>query len=209
MCKFFKKIIFIKKNNIQTVKKQANAFFSRLHVVDWGLFRELITNHNLKFFNKFWTILFNKLKIKLYYNMAYHPQINGSNIRINQMIKMAFRFFVYMLNDLTQQSHILLHIKAIINNIFFLITKKTSNKIAYNFIPRWFLNLFLALSTHNTLIVQIDAFKTILFALFNQKLAYNYKQQLLFIKVVEQTMLYLYKSYFIPSIAGVIKKLIQ
>lgn len=59
------------------------------------------------------------------------------------------------------------------------------NKMAYGFTSRHFLDLLEAFSSPNTLTAQFNIAEVILFALLNQKLAYNWKHQLLFIKVDE------------------------
>lgn len=125
------------------------------------------------------------------------------------MVKFAFRFFVHALNNLVYWPQIFPYIQTIINNISFLIIKKTLNKITYSFAFWASLTLFLVLAISNTLAMQVDTSKAILFALFNQKLAYNYMHQLFFMKLSEWAILQLYKDYFILSTAGVIKKLIQ
>lgn len=77
--KFFKRITFIKSTDIWSADQQANVFLNRLDLMDWGLSRELITNCNPKFLGIFWTALFAKLAVKLLYNTAYYPQMDGSS----------------------------------------------------------------------------------------------------------------------------------
>ena len=82
-CKFSKKVTLIEGKDTWTAKEWAHAFLAKLDLVDWGLPGELITNRNPKFFSKFWTTLFEKLRVKFLYNTAYHPQTNGFSKRTN------------------------------------------------------------------------------------------------------------------------------
>lgn len=79
MCKFSKQVILVKGVDILSAKQWAYAFLNRLDQIEWGFWKELITNKNLKFLSKFWTVLFAKLGVKLFYRMAYHPQIIGAS----------------------------------------------------------------------------------------------------------------------------------
>lgn len=85
---------------------------------------------------------------------------------------------------------------------------KILNKIAYSFFPQRLLDLlgppeFPAL-------FQACAYtaNAISFVLTNQKTYYNRKHQTLFLNIGDWAMLRLYKSYFIPSSLGVIKRFI-
>lgn len=81
--------------------------------------------------------------------------------------------------------------------------------MAYNFTPRHLLDLLEALFFSDTLVARADVAEAIFFALINQKLAYNWKHQLLFIKINEWAMLQLHKRSNIPTTVGVTKKLTQ
>lgn len=83
----------------------------------------------------------------------------------------------------------------------------TPNKVAYELAPRRFLDLLQALLFSNTIAVQVDAAEAIFFTLINQKLAYNWKHQPLFIKVDKWAMLQLHKGYSILATVGITKKL--
>lgn len=97
--KFSKRVTLIKGKNIKTAEKWAHVFLARLNLIDWGLQGEVIIDHKPKFFIRFWTVLFEKLRIKLLYSIDYHSQTDGSSKRTNQMVKIALRFFVYNLNN--------------------------------------------------------------------------------------------------------------
>lgn len=88
-CKFSKRVTLIKSADTWSVEDWAHAFFKSLDFIDWGLSRELITDHNPKFLNRFWKALFVKLGVSLFYSTAYHPQTDGSSERINQIVEIA------------------------------------------------------------------------------------------------------------------------
>lgn len=85
-------------------------FFKHLDLVNWGFFDKLIINCNPKFLSRFKTALFTKLRVKLFYNIVYHPQTDGSNKQANQIIKIALCFLVYVLENLFYLSKILIYI---------------------------------------------------------------------------------------------------
>lgn len=77
----------------------AHAFLVRFDLVNWGLPGKLITNCEPKFFSIFWIVLFEKLKVKLLYSIAYYPQMDKSSEMTNQTVEIVLRFFVYALNN--------------------------------------------------------------------------------------------------------------
>lgn len=83
------------------------------------------------------------------------------------------RIFVYTLNSPSLWPQVLLRIQAIINNILSSLTRKTLNKVAYDFSLRGSLDLLAILPTPNTLTACTDAAKAMFFALLNQKMTYN------------------------------------
>lgn len=99
-CKFFKRVTLIEGKNTWMAKERAYVFFSRLELVNWDLPGKLITDYNPKFLSKFWTILFEKLRVKLFYNTTYHLQIDRSSKRTNQTVKITLWSFVHALDNL-------------------------------------------------------------------------------------------------------------
>lgn len=78
-----------------------------------------------------------------------------------------------------------MQIQGIINNTSALTTGKMPNNIPYGFTSWRHLNLQEVFPSSNTLAAKSDGVIAILFILLNQKLAYNWKYQPLFIKVDE------------------------
>ena len=208
-CKFSKRVTLIEVADTWSTEKWVQAFFKRLDLIDWGLPGELITDRDPKFLSKFWAKLFARLRVKLLYSTAYHPQIDGSSKRINQTVEIALRFFVHALKDACFWPEILLCIQSILNNTSSWTTDKTPNKIAYGFSPCRPLDLLSNLLLPNTFQVRTNATDAISFALANQKAHYNRKHQLLFMKIGDHAMLRLHKGYSIPSSTSVTKKLTQ
>ncbi len=79
MCKFSKRVTLVEGADTWSAEQWAHAFLKRLDLIDWGLPRELITDRDPKFLSKFWTALFAKLRVKLLYSTAYHPQTDGAS----------------------------------------------------------------------------------------------------------------------------------
>ncbi len=98
-CKFSKKVILIEDKDTWIAKEWAYVFLAWLDLINWGLPRELITNCSPKFLNKFLTVLFEKLGVKLLYSTIYHPQIDESSKKTNQTVEIALRFFVHAFNN--------------------------------------------------------------------------------------------------------------
>ena len=209
ICKFSKQVTLVKDANTWSAEQWAYTFLKRLDLIDWGYPRKLIIDCDQKFLNKFWIVLFVKLGVKLFYNIAYHSQINGASEQTNQTIKIALQFFVHAIDNLSQWPEVLLRIQSLLNNISFSTIGKTSNKIAYGFLPRKPLNLYSAATLPDIYVAYTGATDAISFALANHKEYYNRNHQPLFIKIGDWAIIKLYKGYSIPSSVGVTKKLTQ
>ena len=127
ICKFSKRVTFIKGADIWSVEQWAQTFLKHLDLIDWGLLGELITNRDPKLVSKFWAELFARLGIKLLYSTTYHPQTDGSSEHTNQTVEIALRFFVHALEDASLWPEVLLHIQSIFNNTSSSTTGKTPN----------------------------------------------------------------------------------
>ena len=100
-CKFSKRVTLVPGKDTWSAADWVYALLAHLDLIDWRLLGELITDKDPKFLSEFWTALFTKLEVKLLYSTAYHLQIDGSNKRTNQTVKIALRFFVHgLLNPL-------------------------------------------------------------------------------------------------------------
>lgn len=152
-------------------------------MIDWSLPSELIINRDPKFLSKFWKALFTKLGVKLLYSIAYYPQTDGFSKHTNQIVEIALRFFIHILEDSAKWPKVLPGIQSIFNNTSSFITGKTPNKVAYGFNSRYFLDLLSAFLLPQPLATRAEASDIISFAIFNQKATYDRKHQPLFMKV--------------------------
>lgn len=128
--------------------------------------------------------MFVKLRVKLFYSTVYHLQTDGSSERTNQTMKIALRFYIHALTNPAVWPEVLTRIQSLLNNTSSSTTGKTSNEIAYGFIPRRPLDLLAAILTVN-LSVRLDAADAFAFATANHKEYYDRKHQPLFMKVGE------------------------
>lgn len=99
------------------------------------------------------------------------------------------------------------YVQSISNNTSPSIISKTPNEIAYDFSPHKPLDLLSNPLLSITFQARSDVTDAISFALANQKVHYDRKHQLLFMKVGDWAVLRPHKDYSIPSSAGITKKL--
>lgn len=151
--------------------------------LDFILSRELITNCNPKFLSKFWTTLFKKLGVKLFYSIAYYSQTDRSSERRNQTIEIVLQFFIQAFYNPGLWLQVLPRIQTIINNTSSFSNRKTPNTVAYGFFPCRFFDFLAAFLTLDALATCADVLKAVSFALLNQKMTYNQKYPPLFIKI--------------------------
>lgn len=123
------------------------------------------------------------------------------------MVEIVLQYFLYALNNPRLWPKVLPQIQAFINNTSSSLIGKTPNEMTYGFSPCRLFDFLAAFPTLNTVAACADIAEAISFAFFNQKMTYNCRYQLLFIKVGEWAMLQLHKEYSISAMTGVIKKL--
>lgn len=121
--------------------------------MNWKLFKQIINDRNRKFLNEFWDVLFVKLKIWLLYNTVYYFQTNKFFERINQSVKIVFRYYLIILNKLIMWSNALSSIQREFNNLSST-TEWFSNKYVYKFISTEFSDLCFPLNVKNVKNVQ-------------------------------------------------------
>jgi hypothetical protein len=131
-CKAFKKITIILEKFTWTVFNWAETLFDRLIIANWNISKRIISDRNLKFISKFWTIIFRKLNTKLLMFTTYYSQTNEHFERMNQTVKIAFRFFLIE-NSKTEWIDAALLIQANLNNSSNVAIELFSNKFMYDF----------------------------------------------------------------------------
>ena len=71
--KFSKRVTLIPGKDDWTAAQWAEALLDQLWLADWGLPKVIISDRDRKFLSNFWTALFKKLGVQLFYSIAYHP----------------------------------------------------------------------------------------------------------------------------------------
>ena len=198
-CKFIKRILLILEKTIMTEIEWKHALLNALDTIDWKLFKIIISDRDKKFLSELWTTMFTWLNIKLFYFAAYHLQTNDQNERINQNVKIVFRFLISILNFSKQWSKTLLCLQRDFNNN----ENSTFNEIVYDFISMQVLNLLKSstitddddLSLKNRrFIARFEAFDVIAFAQMNAKHYYDEKHQFLFMKFKDFVFIQLHRE---------------
>ena len=82
-CKYFKRIMLISNKITWTIAQWSHVLLSRLNMIDWKLFKIIISNRDRKFLSNMWIVMFIKLKVKFLYSIVYHFQTNDLSKRIN------------------------------------------------------------------------------------------------------------------------------
>lgn len=124
-------------------------------------------------------------------------------------MEIALHSFVFAIEDPSRQPKVLLQIQYLLNNISSSTTRKTTNEITYGFLPKRPLDLISTMTMPNTCVAHTDTTDTMSFTFFNQKVYYDRKHQPLFIKIGDQAIPKLHKSYSILFSVGIAKKLTQ
>lgn len=132
ICKYIKRVIAISKMNIWNALKWIEALLFKVNIVDWDFFKHIIFDRDRKFLADLWKNLFNRLKIKLLYITTYHLHVDQTFKRINQIIKIASRFYIQALQNSKDWSKTLDAFQRKLNNNFNF-TKKMTNEICYEF----------------------------------------------------------------------------
>ena len=132
ICKIFKRVNIIFEMTTWTIEQWTNAFLDRLLIANWKISKSIISNKNFKFISKFWTTIFKRFETILLLSTTYHSQTNGQSERINQTIKITFRYFVtkFSKNDWIETLSL---IQNQFNNSSNANIELTSNEICYEF----------------------------------------------------------------------------
>lgn len=109
-----------------------STMLNRLNFKNWKLLKRIISNCDRKFFTELWSILFDKFEVKLLYSTTYYFQTDDLSERTIQFIKIALRWFLSTLKNVNDWSTIVNSMQRDFNNSL-TSTKKTSNKLCYDF----------------------------------------------------------------------------
>ena len=168
---------------------------------DFKFLINIVFDCDFKFFSFFWRIIWNKLDIDLLTVSAYHQQIDGQAKCINQFIKIALKFHLFIYSKNVHLWHkILSYIQMKMNNVKHVKTNFTFNKLVYKFKIWNFLNFLWNLSSKNyfkTRQYNWNKIKQILiFANVYAKKRYNAQHKFLKkIKMNDKMYFYLHHEY--------------
>ena len=209
--KFTKRITLISEKNTFKTKNWALLLLKRLNIVDWRYSKIIIIDRNRKFLSKLWRIIFERLNVSLLYFTFYHSQTDDASERINQIAKIALRFFIHELQNASIWSHVLSRFQTLNNNANSSTTRKTSNEIAYDFIFNRSLNLLsnMNLDMLNQSHIRIQTRDVIFWVNMKYKHHYDRRHTSLFFKKNDWALIKLHKNYSISSTIKIIKKLTQ
>lgn len=146
--------------------------------------------------------MFKKVKVKLLYSTAYHPQIYGQKEKNNLILDIAlyFQMFYDISYGQSNQLGIIPKIQRELNNSWSAIRIKTSNKATFGFISTIELDLLKLLADKiNSIKTCVDVANSIVFAQINSKFHYDKKHQLIIVAVRDYALFQLYKGYSILS----------
>lgn len=91
--KLSKSAHFIPVQSTYRAAQIANVFMQNIFKLH-GLPKTIISDRDVKFTSVFWRTLFERLGTQLNFSTAYHPQIDGQNERVNQVVEDMLRSYV-------------------------------------------------------------------------------------------------------------------
>jgi hypothetical protein len=156
----------------------------------------IISNKNRKFLFDLWRTLFIRLSVFMLYFTVYHSQTNDVSERINQILKIALRFYIQKLHDFTLWIVAFWKFQSIFNNTRSIATKKISNELLYEITSNLSLNISLSKKVSDNLTqLRKKAQNFINWAQMINKAHYDRRHSSLFLKVKEWALLRLHHEY--------------
>ena len=206
--KFIKKVQLILRKNIWSAEEWEITLINRLLLINWDISIILLSNRDRKFLSEFWKRIFKILNIKLMYSAVYHSQTDEASEQINQIIKIAFRFYINNLNKFWNWQQAVLLIQAALNSAVSSMTDHSLNKLAFDINFNMSINLLnQKLDKIQNFIIHINIEKAIKLSQMTMKHYYDNKHQSKFFNINDNIMLWLHKDYSILIIIN--KKLAQ
>ena len=92
----------------------------------------LLSDRNRNFLSEFWKKIFKILNIKFIYSTIYYSQIDEVSEWINQIIEIAFRFYINDLNKFWNWQQVMLLIQAALNSAISSMISYLFNKLAFD-----------------------------------------------------------------------------
>ena len=210
--KFSKRIIIVSDKDTWTASLWIEALLNRLNIANWSLFKIIIFDKDRKFLFDLWFALFNRFEIKLLYFTAYHSQIDEFFERINQTLKIAFRYHFQTLSDHRNWSSIINVMQRTFNNEIAFI-EKSSNEICYGFTSLQSTDLIrssnLAYENDKAKNARLTVADSIVMTQVVAKSLYDMKHQKITLKIEDWALLRLHKRYKIFFTVVLKRKLSQ
>ena len=142
------------------------------------------------------------------YSAIYYSQINRAFKQINQMIKIAFKFYIDDLNKFWNWQQAVLLMQVTLNSAVSSMTDYLFNKLAFDINFNMSIDLLnQELDKIQNFIIYINVKKAIKLLQMTMKCYYDNKHQSKFFNIDDNIMLQLYKNYSILIIIN--KKLAQ
>jgi len=95
--KFSKTVTLISERNTMTAEDWAICLLNHLALLNWELFKAIISDQNRKFLFSLWKGIFKQLKVNLLYSTAYHSQTNDSFKTMNKTVEIALQYWIMTL----------------------------------------------------------------------------------------------------------------
>jgi hypothetical protein len=95
--KFSKTVTLISERDTMTVKDWAICLLNCLALLNWELFKAIISDWDRKFLFSLWKEIFKQLKVDLLYSTAYHSQTDDSSEMTNKTVEIALQYWIMTL----------------------------------------------------------------------------------------------------------------
>ena len=181
------------------------------------MFKTIIFDRDRKFMFDFWVTMFRILSVRLLFFTTYHSQTNDQSKKINQILEIALRFVISLLNNFANWFDLMLKFQRVFNNSVVNIDY-TFNEVVYDFTSTQSNLIFLQQIAKLIIVVDLRVVQRIVRAKINDvitlnqmyfKLKYNRKHQSLYMRIDDWTFLRLHKKYKISTTTRLRKKLSQ
>jgi len=225
--KFSKAVTLISERNTMTVKDWTICLLNHLALLNWELFKAIISDWDRKFLFSLWKGIFKQLKVNLLYLTVYHSQTDGSSETTNKMVEIVLQYWIMTLKCPEEWSKSLLCLQAALNNSTkYSFTQQSLNEVLFECKTRKTLNLLRVAESetqmHKTVnvhdiqltnmnnyqSVHIDAKDVIGFAAMQMKYYYDKRHQPLYFQPDDMMNLCLHWGYTLSSLS-INKKLKQ
>ena len=136
------------------------------------MFKTIIFDRDRKFMFDFWVTMFRILSVRLLFFTTYHSQTNDQSKKINQILKIALRFVISLLNNFANWFDLMLKFQRVFNNNVVNIDH-TFNEIVYELISTQSNLIFLQQFAKFIVVVDLRVVQRIVRAKINDVITLN------------------------------------